>query len=537
MLTEIRLAVFPKTRCFAEFGGRIMNFEFLKELRGMGNIYENCNNAERLAITMPVQSVFTSRKSAELLAKFIYMAAHNQEMEEMTFLDILSDSTFRRFIGNRGVIDAFHYIRKSGNRAAHVDEQETPEDAINVLRDLHYVAGETAHMLGLIKNYPYFEENIKAFPEEKYVPIEDVNEKALEMFFEYVQEYDAQQERAQYTELGTEAFLTYAVEGNVDLHEYLEFKHKPGHVELMEYLQDYLFTLTRLSIERSPEKAEELELSNPVTLDVKIVIGDKTYYSSDLDSFAVAIVEELPKAEGFVIDCMCKGSLREFYHDEPDENGDYSNTRINMIRKDAVWNGTGMIDKLESYKRREQFTYYSMIFYPDSGNIFSAAIIDGKSKEVSSLFSEDILSYSDLVLYCDGLSIHISGKKELKDCPEAFEAFKEIIRDNVDESNIHFCEEAWNPDDINYIEGCLIPFVQIQADTVGEYEAFLNKLNRCMEPWKDVFWFVIDEPNLEEPIKNDSSNILYDIPDLSLAVVEIRNGELHLTGTVLGKTS
>ena len=49
-----------------------MNFEFLKDLRGLGYIYENCNNAEKLAVNMPVQSVFTSRKSAELLAKFIY---------------------------------------------------------------------------------------------------------------------------------------------------------------------------------------------------------------------------------------------------------------------------------------------------------------------------------------------------------------------------------------------------------------------------------------------------------------------------------
>ena len=60
-----------------------MNFDFLKDLRGLGYVYENCCNAEKLAVAMPVQSVFTSRKSAELLAKFLYMAAHNQEMENL----------------------------------------------------------------------------------------------------------------------------------------------------------------------------------------------------------------------------------------------------------------------------------------------------------------------------------------------------------------------------------------------------------------------------------------------------------------------
>ena len=53
-----------------------MNFDFLKVLRGLGYVYENCNNAQKLAMTMPVQSVFTARKSAELLAKFIYIAAN-----------------------------------------------------------------------------------------------------------------------------------------------------------------------------------------------------------------------------------------------------------------------------------------------------------------------------------------------------------------------------------------------------------------------------------------------------------------------------
>ena len=78
------------------------------------------------------------------------MAAHNQEMENLSFADILSDITVRRFVNSRDIMDAFHFIRKSGNRAVHGDEQESVDDAIAVLQDLHYVAGETACMLGLI---------------------------------------------------------------------------------------------------------------------------------------------------------------------------------------------------------------------------------------------------------------------------------------------------------------------------------------------------------------------------------------------------
>ena len=175
-----------------------MNFDFLEGLRGLGYVYENCNNAEKLAMTMPVQSVFTSRKSAELLAKFIYLAAHNQEIENLTFADILSDTAFRKFVNSRDIIDAFHYIRKSGNRAVHSDDEETAEDAVSVLQDLHYVAGETACMLGLIDDYPMFENHIAYFPEVKYSVDEDIDEKARRMFLAYVEEFNAQQERDRY---------------------------------------------------------------------------------------------------------------------------------------------------------------------------------------------------------------------------------------------------------------------------------------------------------------------------------------------------
>ena len=252
-----------------------MNFEFLRNLRGLGYIYENCTNAEKLVSSMPVQSVFTSRKSAELLAKFIYMAAHNQEMEDLSFADILADPTVRGFVHNRDIMDAFHYIRKSGNRAVHGNDQETSEDAIAVLQDLHYVAGETACMLGLIKNYPDFEAKIGAYPDAVYTDEENINQKAREMFLSYIEEFNAQLERDQYIEMKDYDWFTYSIESNVEMHEYLEFKYRPKQLELIEYLQRYLSTLLRLSIERSPEKAEAIELNYPVTLDAKLIIGQK----------------------------------------------------------------------------------------------------------------------------------------------------------------------------------------------------------------------------------------------------------------------
>lgn len=454
-----------------------MNFEFLRNLRGLGYIYENCTNAEKLVSSMPVQSVFTSRKSAELLAKFIYMAAHNQEMEDLSFADILADPTVRGFVHNRDIMDAFHYIRKSGNRAVHGNDQETSEDAIAVLQDLHYVAGETACMLGLIKNYPDFEAKIGAYPDAVYTDEENINQKAREMFLSYIEEFNAQLERDQYIEMKDYDWFTYSIESNVEMHEYLEFKYRPKQLELIEYLQSYLSTLLRLSIERSPEKAEEIELNYPVTLDAKLIIGQKQYSSQNTEDFVLALAEELPKAEGFTIDLVCNGVLRELFNDELDEEG---NGRLNMIRKDAVWTGTGMFDTLEAYKRRNAFTYKLAVFYPDSGEFRYEKITKGKEIDVLSICNEKIVDQKfDEEWWSYNLDLYADFDFEKH--PDILAKLQEIVRTTIPQSEVQYCEGTWEDGELHI----LCSSIQWNCTCLREVQNFLDKLNAVLLPIKD----------------------------------------------------
>lgn len=454
-----------------------MNFDFLEGLRGLGEIYENCNNAEKLAMIMPVQSVFTSRKSAELLAKFIYLTAHNQEMEELTFADILSDTTFRKFVNSRDVMDAFHYIRKNGNKAVHGNDKETSDDAVAVLQDLHYVAGETACMLGLIDDYPVFENHIASFPEAKFVDVEDINKKALEMFHSYVEEYNAQQERDQYIEMEDYDCDTYAIEGNVEMHEYLCFGHKPKQAEIIEYLQKYLSTLMRLSIERSPEKAEEMGLYYPVILDAELVVADKTYSSSDSEAFISAVCAELPNANSFILDCKCSGVLREYYNDEPDENGD---SRLNMIRKDVVWTGAGMLDILEQYKRRNSFEYKLSAFYPDSGEFKYEKIHNGKDVDIFSTCAENIVDQKfDEEWWSYSLNLCVDFDFERHH--DILMKLQEIVKTSIPKNEIGYCESAWADGDLHV----LCSGIQWNCLCLKEVQNFLDRLNEILLPMKN----------------------------------------------------
>ena len=508
-----------------------MNFDFLKGLRGLGGIYEDCTNAEKLAVSMPVQSLFTSRKSAELLAKFIYMAAHKEEIEGLTFMDILSDETVRKYVNNRTVMNAFHSIRKTGNRAVHGESSETPEAAIDVLQDLHYVVGETACMLGLINSYPEFERDIQEYSDVIKANIEeDINKRVLQMFQAYVERYDAEQERANYYSPSDEEFYEYLIEGNVDMHEYLEFHRKPKHIAITEFLQDYLLFLETLSVQRAPFLSEELELNYPVIISLRIQLNGKTVYSTDSEKKRIDLINavrtELPKADSFIIDCRCKGNLRSIYYDD-------ENDTEGKLHKDRIWDGSGMLNKLESFKHRELFSYRKIQYFPDSGNVVASAIVNGKTKEISDLFSDKIMARPNHLLQCDGYRIYVVGDKPIIECPVLFEEIKDLIRDNTSEYDWTYCEETWNPNDDNYEEGCILPFVQLKVYSVGEIEAFLNKLNRCLKPWAEEYKFWIEEPNFDDPLYGTDENILYDIDDLSLATVVLRDGELHLAGSLI----
>lgn len=454
-----------------------MNFEFVKDIPYLEGVYENCSNAEKLAMAMPMQSVFTSRKGAELLAKFIYMAAHKQQMEKATFADILSDQTFKEFVNSRGVMNAFHYIRKQGNIAAHGDEGETVEEAIDVLEDLHYIVGETAYGLRLIEDYPAFQRNIPEFVDVKFKEDDEdeINNKVLDMFLAYVDTFGAEIDKMQYVEQDEYDWHRYSTEGNIQMHERLEFNSKVLNSELIENIDWYLLSLLRLSEERGPDKITDDDLCYPVILDVRIFVDGDTYSSSNKIQFEAGL-EKLKNANSFVIDCTCEGSLREYFCDGDDED---DAGRINMIRRDRAWTGAGMLNVLEQYKRLENFDYKLSIFYPDSGKFDYHKIHDGKDIDIPSTYSEEILNKEfDKDWWSEILDLWVLFDPE--DHPEIVEALHDLVRNTLPESEVACCEETWEED-----EPCKIcSNIQWDCKSLREVQDFLDKVNEIILPIK-----------------------------------------------------
>lgn len=453
-----------------------MNFDFLKNTRELGYVYENCSNAEKLAMTMPVQSIFTSRKSAELLAKLIYMAAHNQQMGEMTFADILADRVVRDFIRSRDIMDAFHFIRKNGNRAVHEDTQWDVDDALDVLQDLHYITGETACMLGLIQDYPQFDDNIGAYPDAKYDEDDRIAEKAQEMFCAYLEEHNAAVEREKYDTPSLDELISYSITGDIIMHERLTFERKPKQKAVVEYIQKYFAHLLRLSIARSADN--DPEIRHPVVLRCVLELSDgKIVTTNDMDAFLDAMSVKLPVTDGFSLDISCSGIVRElFSFADADGNGE-----PNLLEQDSIWTGAGMLDMMEFYKRRERFDYKLAIFYPDSGEYRYEKVLNGQTVDLDSKMTADIVT-AEVDGEWNSEFLDIVANFDFEKHPRIMEQLHACVRQHIPKSELEYCEETWEDGE----PGILLSSIQWNTCNLHDVQIFLDEINEILAPIADT---------------------------------------------------
>jgi hypothetical protein len=457
-------------------------------------VYENCTNAEKLAMTMPVQSVMTSRKSAELLAKFIYMTAHRQEFGRLTFENILFDTTVKKYINNSDVMDAFHYIRMSGNKATHAEVQESSKEAIDVLEDLHYVAGEIACRVGLIDDYPDFDHEITSYPDAVYVDEQDIERKAKEMFADYVMKY--------YKEIELDTFYKHRVEklqadfeysvgpvqlkpGYVITNETIEFKTKPKLESTVKRIQAHFGFLGLQAIKKL--RGELGDNIYPKYSSELTIYGEGGYSTSDIGRFLSGIFYDLPNADGFKIVSAYTGySYAPWFNSE--------------IREEFEM----VIDKIGE---NEVFTYKLFNYHGNSGESYCAKYENGQwVVDLEEKFSEDIIDKDfDQDWWTEKfmLGTYFDYEKH----PDILEKLHETVRKYISEHEMEYCEENWengfNEEDGYSDEvGILCPYVSWESRTLREVQDFLDEVNHILEPIMheadlgcDGKWYISDPPS------------------------------------------
>lgn len=439
-----------------------MNFEFLKGLTGMGYVYENCSNAEKLAMNMPVQSVFTSRKSAELLAKFIYLTAHNQEVEMLTFADILSDSTVQKFINSRQVINAFHHIRKSGNRAVHSDDQENPEEAVTVLHDLHFVAGETARILGLIRQYPKFDDRIEPFADATFVDEKDIETKAREMFLQYVEKYDAQKERDNYYNQRVDRLLDdfdeycapiQIIPSIQELYETIEFKNKIILESTLKQIQEHFIFMGIQYIKYlRGEIKEDIVFKYSCKLTVR---GENAYTTTDLFEFIQGIRYDLSESDGFIIESHYTGPSL-------------------WTNKDVREEFSLVVPQLD---KQEHFTYRDFEYLDLSGEVICAKFENGEWIDLKALCSPDIADKDFDQDWCSNQLV-LKVDFDFDRHPDILEALHGIVRKYLSPEDLPYSENCWEDEDYN----TLVNGANWDPRKLRDIQNFLDEANAILKP-------------------------------------------------------
>ena len=131
-----------------------MNFAYLEKFPKFKKLYEYCDEAEEFAISKPSISAVSARKAMEFVVKMIYSSLVGQDYG-FTAFDMMTDVRFVDYIGSPTMINSMHFVRKMGNTAAHGDSL-SQTDALDILKELHFIVGEFAVLVGLIKDYPAY---------------------------------------------------------------------------------------------------------------------------------------------------------------------------------------------------------------------------------------------------------------------------------------------------------------------------------------------------------------------------------------------
>ena len=135
-----------------------MNFDYMKSATDFSQLYEYCCEAEEFALSKPNISVTSARKAMEYMVKLIFWWATGYD-QGLTVYEMTTDQRFLQYINDPVLLGSIHYIRKMGNIAVH-EGNMTVDDALTVLEQLHFLAGELLIWTQTVQDYPEFEKPV-----------------------------------------------------------------------------------------------------------------------------------------------------------------------------------------------------------------------------------------------------------------------------------------------------------------------------------------------------------------------------------------
>lgn len=135
------------------------NFDYLKENPHLATLHSYCDTAEICQMSDPEKSALNGRRALEWLVRAIYELKNIEVGERASLYELIDGEPFKQFIGDERLMMSVHYIRKVGNKAAHMGEVAKKESFFSLL-NLHNVVGATLVKLCVFDLFPEFDKTL-----------------------------------------------------------------------------------------------------------------------------------------------------------------------------------------------------------------------------------------------------------------------------------------------------------------------------------------------------------------------------------------
>lgn len=139
------------------------NFDIIKGIDGLKTLYGYCRTAEDFQAVEPRISAQNARLALETMVKTVYRLKGWTTDRRDSLFTLTTDERFTAFIGSEELMRRIHYVRKTGNMAAHAAADGGHvgrRESFFALLNLYYIVGSVALAWRIIDTLPDFDKTL-----------------------------------------------------------------------------------------------------------------------------------------------------------------------------------------------------------------------------------------------------------------------------------------------------------------------------------------------------------------------------------------
>ena len=140
------------------------NFDYLQELE-LHDLHRYCAAAEESQVSNPDHCALNARRALECIVRSLYEMKNIEIGERTSLFEMVDGEPFKEFIGDDRVMMAVHYVRKAGNRSAHIGSVSRRESFFCLLNIYNVVASILLKLRVISQIKPFDRELIPQTPE------------------------------------------------------------------------------------------------------------------------------------------------------------------------------------------------------------------------------------------------------------------------------------------------------------------------------------------------------------------------------------